>query len=832
MYRYVAGNLIFNFEGDIWALYRIKAPTYARLSVKEKLLWHTKVSAAIMSFAGESLLLGVSKPIEPEEIAAAMLQGVDLRAHPRWAETTRDTYDDLDAAAIPQRVSYLALHLPALSGASGWRAVTGAGVARFTRSFGIAALPVSKAVVKATRAVAADTARPVVALFGEHRMVPATEAEVEWLVARAALRGVAIPRVSDFRPARDTVLSAARLAALGEPEVFEGGQPSDEGRTTRRYLRIDTETGSSFQSCAVLSHMPAEFTYPGGRGELLAHLDELPYPLDWAVRVAPTQNSAARLKITEQIRKLATQHKEYEEDKAGPPDTLDEAIGDMRALLAKLNAAPSTPECRATFILNFGADSLRLLDDQVVHLRTVLQANEFRMPRPLGQQVDLWSCMLPGTPTKAVCKSFAQHMLPDDIAGCAPFTGGELGDDRGALLAVNMDAQDRPVLFWAGRGPSVPKPRGPLSGSIGVFGKLGSGKSFLIKRIIVDTIAMGGRVILTDRTPMGEYVALCGALEGDGHTTQVVTLDANCSVCLDPLLVFEGEDAVTAAVGFLTLLTGTDPTEPEYAVLDEAVRRVQARGGRLSDVVEELRNAPNLDPTFEEAARRLALKVQVVTRGALAQVVFGNGRPVSLTADLSVFHAPNLQLPSAEALKDRRQLMPEHIFAQALLYLITAVSRDVAFKERHRFSLVVQDEGYVLDNPPGRQLLELVLRDGRKHFAAMLFGSHHPNDLDERLRQLLGSRFLFRLDQGAAADGLRYMNMEVTAANKEAIDESVRNVGECFYRDLDGRLGLIRVLEPRSEELRVAFDTSVAQFARNGSRTGRRDRPLVGAGTG
>lgn len=825
--RHAAGNLIFNFDGHVWALYRIWAPTYGRMPIKEKLAWHTRVSAAIMSFPGESMILGVTQPIEPDQIAAAMVNGVDLKAHPRWADVSRDVYDALTEAQINERVTYVAFKLPSLKGAGGLRNLLGASVARFTRLFGIAALPVSRAVRKAATQLAADIAKPIIELLGERRMVAATENEIEWLYARAALRGIGSPRLSDFTPARDTVLSAARLAALGEPALFEGGEESDAGRSTKRYLRVDSERGSSFQAFAVLSHLPAEFTYPGGRGELLAHLDDSDDPVDWTVLIRPTTNAAARGKITEQIRKLAGQFKEYDGDLAGAPDSLNLAIDDMRALMAKLNAAPSTPECQTTIVLSFGAPSAAILEQRVSRLRAVLQANEFKLPRPLGQQADLWGATLPGAETRSVCTAYSQFMLPDDIAGCAPMTGSDLGDDRGALLGINLDAQSKPVLFWAGRGPSVPKPRGPLSGSIGIFGKLGSGKSFLVKRIIVDTIYMGGRVILTDRTPMGEYVQLRTALEGDGHTTQVVTLDADCNVCLDPLLVFTGEAAIRASVGFLTLLTGTDPTDPEYAVLDEAVRRVQRRGGRLRDVIEELRASSETDGAFARAADTVALKVQAVSRGSLAKVVFGDGRPVDLHADFSVFHAPNLQLPSAEALRNRRQLRPEHIFAQALLYLITAVAQDVAFRERHRFSLVVQDEGYVLDNPPGRELMEVVIRDGRKHFAALLFASHHPSDLDPTLQQMLGSRFLFRIDRTAAADGLRFMGMEVTSANLDAIDEAHRDVGQCFYRDLDARLGLIQVTQPGTAELREAFDTGVSQVVAG---AGRRQRPAVGAG--
>lgn len=825
--RYVAGNLIFNFDGETWALFRVNAPTYGRMPVKEKLAWHTRVSAALMSVPGESMILGVTQPVEPTKVVGQMVEGVDLAAHPRWAEIARDTLDTLIAAHLTERATYLAVCLPALKGPNRLAEVMGAASARFTSNFGVSALPVSAPVVKAARAVASDIAKPLADILGSHRLTPATEADVEWLYARAALRGIDPPSRGEFDLSRPTVLSSARLAALGEPVLYEGGGEGDD-RLSRRYLRVDSERGQSFQGFAVFSHVPAEFTYPYGRGEVLARLDDSAIPVDWCVRIRPTSNAAARMDITGQIRKLAGQYQEYEGDLAGAPETLNAALLDMRAEVARLNASPSLPECQVTFILGFGAPTQAALEELLGRLRTVLEANEYKLPRPLGQQADLWGAMMPGAPNPTVCREYGQYMLPDDIAGCAPMTGTELGDPRGALLGLNIDAGGKTVQFWAGTGPNMPEPDGPKSGSIGVFGRLGSGKSYLTKRIIADTVAMGGRAVTTDRTRMGEYVLLCHALEGDGHTTQVIPIDATAGYCLDPLVVFRGEDACRVGTGFLTLLTSTDPTGPEGAVLDDAVRRVVARRGRMLDVVDELNAGRESQNAFALAAQTVALKVQVVARGALAQVVFGDGEPVSLHADLTVFHAPDLNLPSAEALRERRVLLPEQVFCQALLYLIAAIAGDVAFSERNRFSLIVQDEGYVLNNPQGRELLHLILRDGRKHNAALLFASHSPNDMDPVLQQLLGSRFLFRMDRAAAADGLRFMGMEVTEANIDDIDESARRTGQCLYRDLEGRLGLIQVLEPRTPELRAAFDTGLSRVHTEASaRRGR--RPRVGA---
>lgn len=848
--RYVAGNLVFTFEGTCWAVLRVEPPTYGRLPRKDKLAWHNRVSAALMSMPGESMLLGVTMPLEPDAVVAAMIDGVDIARNPRWAEVALDTLDNLTEAGISTRAHFVAFCLPAAQGAGRLTSAAGAAMARMSQRLRMAPLPVSAAMVKAARHQADDLTKPLVGFLGDERVRPATEAEIQWLYARASLRGAAHlerrgdrevslcdePSLGEFTeegPA--SVLTAARLAAVGEVALYEGGDETDADRPRhRRYIRADGERATCYQTFAVLSHLPREWTFPDGRGEILAHLDESEIPVDWCVRIRPKPNTEAQFAITGQIRQLSGQFGEYEGDLAGAPESLSDAIERMRDELSTLIASPSVPELQSTFILGLGAPDLATLEERYERLRAFLEANEYTMPRPTGDQRALWGAMLPGYPLPGVCSDYTQYHLPADIAGCAPFTGSGLGDASGDLLGLNLDASGRPVLFWAGAGPNTSPPDGPKSGSVGVFGRLGGGKSYAIKRIVAGTVDMGGRVIVTDRTPMGEYVRLAEPLQTSGHSAQVITIGAEARVCLDPLRVFEGEDRVRYGVGFLTLLTGTPPTDPQGAVLAESVRRVAQRpGGRLGDVVADLREvAAHEDPAFAEAASLVALKVQVFTRGGLASLVFGDGPPVSLEADYSVFHAPNLELPSRQALAERRQLMPDQVFSQALLYLVTAVARHVAFSERHRFSLVVQDEGYVLSaSPQGTELLDQIMRDGRKHNAALLFASHHPDDLPERLQELLGSRFLFRMDRNAAAAGLAFMGMEATEANVAAIEESARQVGQCLYRDLSGRLGLLHVLPPRTPDLRRAFDTglSAASAEANGAGRGRVRRPRVSA---
>lgn len=812
--REIANNVILGYDSTPWGVWEIKPPTYPRLSAREKLAWHSRVSAALMGLPGDSMLLCVSRPVEASAVVTRMMDGVDLEANPGWRDVCVRAFDALSQTHLYERGHYLVASLPNTR-RSRAEAQMSSAMARAAQMFRLPPPPASRREIDTALALADDMGRMLAGLLGASRVATVGEAEIRYLYARAALRGAAEPTLSEFLGEPGQQGGAfPHLAAVADTVLFEGGDEDDEDRpANRRYIRIEAERGRSYQTSLTFASVPREWTYPDGRGESLARLGDLPFPLDWCVRVTPAANAAEQLAITSQIRKLSGQYEEYGGDLAGAPDSLAAAIDDLKEQRADLAAAPATPGLKVCFIVTIGAPDLGTLEERAARVRSLLEANDYAVPRPYGDQAALWGAGLPGAPKPPVCADYTHYMMPKSLAGTGPLAGDDLGDARGALLGLNLDARNTPVLFWAGSGPNLVDANGrpdPRSGSIGVFGKLGGGKSYLTKRVIVDTLAMGGRVILTDRTHMGEYVRLARVL---GEDTQTITLGEGADVCLDPMRVFRTvEDRIRYSEGFLTLLTNTDPTAPEGAMLSDACRRVAEQGGRLADVVDVLRDDSETDDAFRMAARTVALKVQVFTRGALSKLVFGDGPPVRLDAAYSVFHAPHLDLPSRDDLLNSSEpLMPEQVFSKALLYLVTAVARDVAFSERHRFSLVVQDEGYVLSSSrQGQRLLDSILRDGRKHNASLLFGSHHPADLSAELRQLLGSWFLFRLDRLAAVDALRAMDIDPTDAAIDDIDEARRDVGQCLYRDLRGNLGLIQVLRAQTAELEAAFDTSLA----------------------
>ncbi|HEU5001270.1 MAG TPA: ATP-binding protein [Actinomycetota bacterium] len=795
--RALAGNLVWTRYGGVWAVFAVEPAVYAWLSRHDQLDLHRRTRAALVSTGGETLLLSLCAPLAPAELTARMSAGaVPLDAWRTLCRLAGEAACDLDPT---ERHLFLAAELPA--GPVAWtaRSVAGSTIAGFAGAFGLPPGPV-RAGERARRGEQADHLRRRLELLLPVR--PATAGEVAWIYRSALLRGLGQPAPQPDVPA----VGGPALVALADALLQEGGDPADVDRPRhRRYLRVETEAGVAYQALLALSGMPHRFTFPGGGGEWLVAAEQCPFPVDWGVRIRPVPNQAAQATARRQARQLRSQVGEYAGDPAGAPPGLADAIDDLGHLRAELAANPADAELRVTTAFAVSAPTLARLEERAAALQARYAAGEYQLHRPTGGQLGLLTALLPGSPLRTPATDYVHHLLAGDLAAGMPFGAADLGDPQGMLLGYCPDAGTfRPVLFDPAYGPSVNR-----SGSLGAFGALGSGKSYFAKLAVHATLARGGQVVVLDRTPSAEYARLAPVLPG---RAQVVSLARAGGVCLDPLTAFAGEDRVSVTLAFLTLVTGAAPGGLQGLALAEAVEKVAARrDGNLDGVLEELERAAPADPHAEQAWRIL----RHARRNPLARFAFGPGDPVALDADYLVFHAPGLSLPDREvALREHlaQHLLPDQVLSQALLYLVAAVARAVAFADPRRFGAALFDEAWCLTSSlQGRALLLDGIRDGRKHNAAIWLLSQHPDDLgDDQLAHLLGPRFAFRQSAQAAPAALHFVGVEPS-------DEAVGFLtaapeGACFFRDVRDRVGRLQVLASMIPELHAAFDTNpVAQ---------------------
>lgn len=327
--------------------------------------------------------------------------------------------------------------------------------------------------------------------------------------------------------------------------------------------------------------------------------------------------------------------------------------------------------------------------------------------------------------------------------------------------------------------------------------------SYAFKILAGGVAARGGRPVVVDRTPSGEWVRWAGTLPGH---VEVITVTAGSKLCFDPLRVFEGEDAEQAALGFLQILTGVSPREGDGITLAEAVRAVARRGGQLVDVIAELRGRGEED----QVARDVARKLEHIRGARGAGLAFGDGRVPDLrAADTVVFHVPGLQLPTRDELGSewlRSRLRDEQVFSQGLIYLVAATARHVAYSDLTRYSPLIIDEDWVLSGPEGEQLQLEVLRDGRKHNAGLWTSSQLIGDWTPDQLRLATVVLILRQDRLAAEATLRAFDLE---ASEEVIRQiSAAESGQALLLDLRRRAGMVAISAPADPAQRAAYDTT------------------------
>ncbi len=800
--RAIVGNLIWATDGGVWAVWGVEPIPHANTSTAHKLAVHGRLRGFIMSLPREAMLLSVCERLEPYDVIADMLEGVDLDRSTSWAEVCERTAPLLGDLALRRRRYYLVAALP--SADRGWLDSIRSAAGGVAGTFGLGPAGVASDEVELRRRQLASLEASLCTHIELRRV---TTGEVRWLYARALTRAAAEPPLDASWDAPGKGAKGPVVAPLTDALFAEGGSADDSDRPRhRRYLRIDTTRGASYQTVLAVADMPHHFTFPGGGGEWLFHVDDVGFAVDWCVRVHAVPNHEAQSKVRRQHRQLIGQVDEYDGEPTGAPPSLAEAIGAIDAQRAELASNPAEPELQVTILFGLAAVTLPELEHQAATMSALFEPHEYGVGRPTGGQTALVRSMLPGASSAPTCRDYTQFLLPSDLAAGAPFCGPDVGDPSGMLLGISLEAGvPTPVLLDPTYGPSVGR-----TASLAAIGALGSGKSYFLKRLCWDTLARGGQVVTIDRTSVGEYAAVAAVAPG---RAEIVRLGDGVSACLDPLRMFTGEAREGVTLGFLSLLAGCSAHSEEGAALAEAVHTVAGRrGARLNNVIDRLREMGEDGARPDEAARSLARRLQHYRHLGAGQVAFGDGPAIELDADLIVFWLPHLALPDRDTLQNEhlaRQMLPEQILGHAVLYLVAAVGRQVVFRDPGRFGAALYDEAWaLLGSPHGRRLVLEGIRDGRKHNGAIWLASQHPNDLGlGELVDLLGTRLVFRQATGATKAALEFLGIS-GSDEATAVLQSGLAPGRCLLRDVRDRVGLVQVLEPVIPQLRQAFDTT------------------------
>ncbi|MFF4449947.1 ATP-binding protein [Streptomyces sp. NPDC001502] len=834
--RHVEGNLVFTTHGTAWAIWRVAATNYSHAPAVAKKRRLQALEGLFKSLTGEPMLMSLCPQVDPIAVVRAMVADVDLARAPRYERLGHAVLDQLEAMELTGRSDWLAIPLPPLSKQDAVRSAFHAAKAEVAVQLGLMPAVVTRAEVERR----SEQAQRLQAQWPTGvAMQPATEAEILWIYGHSARRGLSEPFLPDGTetPVRGR---GRTVAALGEILVAEGGADFTERKPlpgnpfTRRFLQISSEWGDSYQALLALSEMPEAFALPGAA--YLQQLDDLAYPVDWTARLVVVPGAKAEPKVRKRARHLKAQAAEYEGDPAGPPAVVARNQADNEEYHDRLTSNRREVEIHAMVTLAVWGSSPDDAMDRAAALASDFGSTDYTFSRPVGEQAGLWQAMLPGTRTPRVMTGYAQILLARDFAMAMPWCGSQLGDERGGLYGLQVASGGaRPVLIDPARGP-----RENASASMAFIGELGAGKSVAMKSAVYNVLARGqvlgrpgsrGRAVIVDRTKDEEWARFAQACPG---TTQLIRIDQKAEVSLDPLRLYVKDSPEVAArfcESFLTLLLGVRPMDLEGVALSEAVQAVLERPEpSMRALMEELATRGAGDP----AAHGLARKLAAVARKDLAKVVFDDRLPTVDTAraDTVVFLVNSLGLPKKSELASEHRIERlefEKVLGRALMYLIAAVSRETAMRSRDEFAVTVFDECWWLtSSDEGLELLLELARDGRKRNSAAYVGSHDADDIGPAdsekgaiVRGLIPHRLLFRqTSRTLATRGLDFLGVDSSDADLLDLvttglsplglpeDQRIARAGECLYRDLAGRIGLMKVVIPMDKAIEKVIHTT------------------------
>lgn len=846
----IVDNLRFTENGTVWADFLLEGVSYGLRPLKEKRQirqWHT---ALLRALPGEALLLGITSTVDPQQLVDKMLEGVDQEACPEWVMECQATLSSLERLQPGRRLFWLSLPLPAPSPISGAAQVARTAMGRVRRKLGLPRESPQEKLIGQYRRAAFRAIESVPPTFGPR---PATAAQMVWLHQHMLDRGLYqdwnLPTTTHDEVTPAIAARSKGRTAMAEPLLDEAGrtdlhqhderlctecekrtsQPATLNAFQRRYLKVrdslSESADASYQSLLVISDTP-DGTLPFPGGELLGRIDECGLPVDWAMRLHCRAAADVQLKNQKALTALAEQMRQREDEVSHQVSTLD-SYAELQAEYASIFESDKLEvEVQVTTILCVSGPTADSVLSQAKALADWISSWGYRATSPLGHQETMWWAMVPGVPAGEFVREYAQIAPSSHVAVWCPLATVAVGDSKGSALALNI-----------GNGPllAVDVPCGPtqlvyhdpdgatdrnVSGSMAVTGDLGSGKSVALKATAGGLLDRGGRVIVPDRTEMGEWALWASAL-----TNPKIIDVAHPTLSLDPLQLFGVKDGSLMAQALLTPLLNLAPTSEQGVLLGEVLattyltrHKITSLGGLVKHLESKACKLPG--------AAELGRKMNVFARQNLCRVIFDSTLPViSLTDRAIIILTHGLELPSDEELVNGHlfeQLSIAKIFGRAFYNYVAVLAERICFEDRNQLAAFVVDEAHFLTSASeGERIVKKFVRDGRKHRAAVLLGSHDAEEdfPSEVLRGLIPTRLLLRhTDPELARRGLRWLGLDpadeqlVEMVSKDTSPEMGDEVppwrrGEGLMRDSAGRIGRVKVLLPARKSRNQAART-------------------------
>jgi hypothetical protein len=814
-------GLMWTRTGTVWAVWRVSPVPYAFQPDDKKHAARRHHTALYRALRGESLHLGLTAATDPASVVLSMIEGVDLTEREAWAAECEATLDFLEQIPIGRRVHWIAAPL-ANPGAKAFLEPLQASWTTLQDTLMMPrSVPGRHAIGE--RAAQAEALRKEMPSAFDPR--PATVAEMAWMFGHAMQRGLGLDTAVPVDGSLDAEMHLSGPSVLPSSLVDPAGQTDSDKKLgplqilKRPYVKVLDPTNpdlASYQTTLVVSDTPSGgIIYPGC--EWIGRVDESGVPCDWAIRMTVRSRDEVTNRNRRAVRTLNDQFDQRsEEERAGSSlDTTARALGEYQAVM---DADELEVEVDATTMFTVSGSSPEQALDDARDLTKYFAAMQFSLRTDPTIQPTLFEATLPGMPTPRAVREYSQITTARAFSAAVPFATTELGDTSGALFALEISngaARPNPVFVnLAGATDKL-----DVALAMGFVGELGSGKSVSMKTVAMDNVDMGATLMAVDHTEMGEWGIAVSEIPG----SQVVEISEDATVSMDPLRILPPAQAPRVARSFLTVLLSVQ-TKSEQNVLLSKVLQTEYMWRHKITSLGSLARHLETDCEFP-GARLLADEMRIFSELDFGRALFDDTLPpLDLSSPAIVLHTHKMQLPSKADMEHGHlfaELKAEKVFGRATFALIAALARYRCFADRSRLDIFAADEASkTMSSPEAAEEIGTFIRDGRKHKAALLLGSHDAEEDfgNEVVRGLIPFRVLLRhRDANLARRGLRWLHglshdapvdeglvKLITEGTAPVTDAAVGVVeerrGECLIRDFQARYGRAKVMAPLVEK--------------------------------
>lgn len=342
--------------------------------------------------------------------------------------------------------------------------------------------------------------------------------------------------------------------------------------------------------------------------------------------------------------------------------------------------------------ITLSAKSLEELDRKTNELTSLLASNLLVIKPATLQMEDGFKTTLPIGEDKLFV---TRNMDTTSVASTFPFTSYEISHPNGIFYGVNTLNNSLVIVdrFSFENANSV------------VFGKSGSGKSFLVKLEVLRQMMFDAEILIID--PEDEYKTLSHALDGE-----YISFSKDSEVRINPFALLS-EDKTEAQLGIKilslhsllkTMLGAFSPTQE--AIMDRSLVLTYKQKGITPDPATYSNEPPILEDLYktllnmeEPEAKDLAFRLEKYVKGGFAGLLNAQTN-YDVKNQLTVFSIKQLE----DALRP-----------VAMQVILDFIWNRVRTKLKKRI-LIVDEAWYLMKNPDSAAFLQGIAKRARKYY--------------------------------------------------------------------------------------------------------------------